>query len=206
MKNPNPVNLQTSKEVRERGWQAESRDADGHLTSCHAPIEADDAGIAKWIVECTGSGQTVTFWPAVGPLPPSSHKRVWQDMTNEIEHSGVVALGDRLSGEMVDAWQEFVYALPAGKSPDPAHLFYAGYAAALASPAREPVAYTTLAELKQVRSGYYGRMQDDANDFGWNIPLYAAPQPVINPTHSQVAGTPGLLTDPAPADLSRGAE
>jgi hypothetical protein len=29
----------------------------------------------------------------------------------------------------------------------------------------------------------------------------AAPQPVINPTHSQGAGTPGLLTDPAPADL-----
>jgi len=29
-------------------------------------------------------------------------------------------------------------------------------------------------------------------------PLYAAPQPVINPTHSQVAGTPGLLTETAP--------
>jgi hypothetical protein len=34
----------------------------------------------------------------------------------------------------------------------------------------------------------------------------ASPQPVINPTHSQVAGTPGLLTDPAPADRSMGIE
>jgi hypothetical protein len=63
MKNPNPVNLQSSAEVRERGWQAESRDADGHLISCHAPIEADDPGIAEWIVECTSRGETVTFWP-----------------------------------------------------------------------------------------------------------------------------------------------
>lgn len=38
----------------------------------------------------------------------------------------------------------------------------------------EPVAYTTVAELAQVRSGYYGRMQDDANDLGWEIPLYSA--------------------------------
>ena len=79
MKNPNPVNLQTSAEIRDRGWQAESRDADGHLISCHAPIEADDPGIAEWIVECTSRGETVTFWPTNGevaatqPPPPSSH-------------------------------------------------------------------------------------------------------------------------------------
>lgn len=79
MKNPNPVNLQSSAEVRERGWQAESRDADGHLISCHAPIEADDPGIAEWIVECTSRGETLTFWPTNGevaatqPPPPSSH-------------------------------------------------------------------------------------------------------------------------------------
>lgn len=79
MKNPNPVNLQSSAEVRERGWQAESRDAAGHLISCHAPIEADDPGIAEWIVECTSRGETVTFWPTNGevaatqPPPPSTH-------------------------------------------------------------------------------------------------------------------------------------
>ncbi len=71
MKNPNPVNLQTSQELRAQGWQAESRDADGHLTSWHAPIDADDRGIAEWIMECTSSGETVTFWPASGPLPPA---------------------------------------------------------------------------------------------------------------------------------------
>lgn len=82
MKNPNPVNLQSSAEVRERGWQAESRDTDGHLISCHAPIEADDRGIAEWIVECTSRGETVTFWPtngeasAIQPPTPSSHLRV----------------------------------------------------------------------------------------------------------------------------------
>lgn len=63
MKNPNPVNLQTSEEIRKQGWQAESRDADGHLISCHAPISVDD-DIAQWIVECTSAGETVTFWPA----------------------------------------------------------------------------------------------------------------------------------------------
>lgn len=73
MKNPNPVHLQTSEEVREKGWQAESRDADGHLISCHAPIEADDPGIAEWIVECTRNGETVTFWPADASAPTPKH-------------------------------------------------------------------------------------------------------------------------------------
>lgn len=46
----------------------------------------------------------------------------------------------------------------------------------------------------------------DKASVAWNcylfglMPRSAAPQPVINPTHSQVAGTPGLLKDPAPAD------
>lgn len=84
MMNPFPVNLLTSAEVRGRGWQAESRDADGHLISCHAPIDADDSSIAEWIVECTSRGETVTFWPVnsgvlqqfaepVETPPPSSH-------------------------------------------------------------------------------------------------------------------------------------
>lgn len=74
MKNLNPVTLQTSEEIREKGWQAESRDADGHLISCHAPIEADDPGIAEWIVECTRNGETVTFWPADAAAPTPQNR------------------------------------------------------------------------------------------------------------------------------------
>ncbi len=75
MKDPKPVNLQTSTEVWKAGWRAESRDADGHLISCHAPISAEDTGLAEWIVECTKAGETVTFWPETPPAdmpPPSS--------------------------------------------------------------------------------------------------------------------------------------
>lgn len=60
MKDPKPINLKTTEEIREAGWQAESRDADGHLIGMHAPIYADDEGIAEWIVECTEAGETVT--------------------------------------------------------------------------------------------------------------------------------------------------
>ena len=66
MKNPNPINLMTSEEARKLGWQAESRDPDGHLISLHAPVEASDETIAEWIVECTSRGETVTFWPEAG--------------------------------------------------------------------------------------------------------------------------------------------
>lgn len=67
MKNPNPVNLQSSDEIWKAGWRAESRDADGHVTSYHAPISAEDTSIAEWIVECTKAGETVTFWPESPP-------------------------------------------------------------------------------------------------------------------------------------------
>ena len=65
MRDPNPINLQTSDEVRKAGWQAESRDADGHLTRVHAPFEADEDIV--WLVrEALEHGETVTIWPAKG--------------------------------------------------------------------------------------------------------------------------------------------
>lgn len=63
MRNPNPVNLMTSEEVRSRGWQAETRDADGHLIRMHAPFDGDDDIV--WLVrEALEHGETVTIWPA----------------------------------------------------------------------------------------------------------------------------------------------
>lgn len=64
MRNPNPVNFMSSEEVRSAGWQAESRDSDGHLISMHAPFEAhDDEGIVWFVREATKRGETVTIWP-----------------------------------------------------------------------------------------------------------------------------------------------
>lgn len=65
MENPNPVNLTTTDEMKSLGWIAESRDADGHLISCHAPFDEGDEGIADWILERTCDGETVTFFPAL---------------------------------------------------------------------------------------------------------------------------------------------
>lgn len=39
MKNPNPVNLTTTAEVRKLGWIAEARDKDGHLASTQAWLD-----------------------------------------------------------------------------------------------------------------------------------------------------------------------
>lgn len=63
MKDPKPVNLWTTEYSRSLGWQAESRDDDGHLISLHAPIDKND-DIAEWIVECLKAGETVTFYPS----------------------------------------------------------------------------------------------------------------------------------------------
>jgi len=64
MKDPMPVNLMTSEEVRASGWQAESRDADGHLLAMHAPFGPDDdEGIVWFVRETTSRGETVTIWP-----------------------------------------------------------------------------------------------------------------------------------------------
>lgn len=65
MKNPNPINLQTSEEVRQAGWQAETRDADGHLCRCHAPFD-NDKDIVWFVREALEYGETVTIWPAKG--------------------------------------------------------------------------------------------------------------------------------------------
>ena len=69
MKNPNPINLQTSDEVRRAGWQAETRDGDGHLCRTHVPFDTDDEIV--WLVrEALEHGETVTIWPnAVAAVP-----------------------------------------------------------------------------------------------------------------------------------------
>lgn len=89
--------------------------------------------------------------------------------------------------------------------------------AALSRPAQEPVAVPDgwqLVPIEPTREmwaamantlyGYKNRHHDKVAGDLYSAMLSAAPQPVINPAHSQVASTPGLLTDPAPADLSRG--
>lgn len=65
MKNPNPVNLQMPEDVRKAGWQAETRDADGHLCRTHVPFDSDDQIV--WLVrEAMEHGETVTIWPPKG--------------------------------------------------------------------------------------------------------------------------------------------
>lgn len=62
--NPMPVNLMTPEQVRAAGWQAESRDSDGHLMRTHAPFAAnDDEGIVWMVREALEHGETVTIWP-----------------------------------------------------------------------------------------------------------------------------------------------
>ena len=66
MKNPSPVNLMTPEETRALGWQAECRDADGHLTRTHAPFASDEDIV--WLVrEALEHGDTVTIWPVTQP-------------------------------------------------------------------------------------------------------------------------------------------
>ena len=66
MKNPSPINLMTPDEVRGKGWAAEVRDADGHLTRTHAQFEDDEAIV--WLVrEAMEHGDTVTIWPSTSP-------------------------------------------------------------------------------------------------------------------------------------------
>ncbi len=62
MKEPRAVNLMTQDQCRADGWQAESRDADGHLVTAHAPFD-DAAEIAEYVREETTRGNTVTIWP-----------------------------------------------------------------------------------------------------------------------------------------------
>jgi len=62
MKNPSPINLKSSSEVRAEGWQAEARDADGHLCSTHAPFETVSE-MAEYVSEELARWCTVTVWP-----------------------------------------------------------------------------------------------------------------------------------------------
>ena len=62
MKNPFPVNTQTPEEVRAAGWQAESRDNDGHLCTTHAQFESARE-MREYISEELARGNSVTIWP-----------------------------------------------------------------------------------------------------------------------------------------------
>lgn len=62
MKDPYPINLMTPEESRSRGWQAESRDADGHLITQHAPFD-NAKHMADYVWEEAACGMTVTVWP-----------------------------------------------------------------------------------------------------------------------------------------------
>lgn len=66
MKSPNPINLMSSAEVRAAGWQAETRDADGHACRLHAPFD-NDAEIVSLVREAIENGETVTIWPKGEP-------------------------------------------------------------------------------------------------------------------------------------------
>jgi molybdopterin synthase sulfur carrier subunit len=61
VKNPNPINMRMSEDVRADGWQGETRDADGHLCRVHAPFETD-AEIIWFVREAMGNGEAVTIW------------------------------------------------------------------------------------------------------------------------------------------------
>lgn len=133
-------------------------------------------------------------------------------MTNEIEHSGVVALGDgrEVILDACIAAADEAY----NSGPDESAFRRAIMAAVdlafsdLARPAQEPVVKRWLVEETlqggSIRWKAYEHEQISrmaaASDNKILTPLYAAPHPVINPTHSQVAGTPGLLTVTAPSD------
>jgi molybdopterin synthase sulfur carrier subunit len=62
MDKPNVINLKSPQVVRGEGWQAETRDADGHLCRVHVPFESDEDIV--WLVrEALEHGETVTIWP-----------------------------------------------------------------------------------------------------------------------------------------------
>lgn len=66
MKNPNPVNLMTTSEVRANGWAAEARDADGHLMTTHAPFSSD-AEFMRYANECAAAGWDLTVFFRMKP-------------------------------------------------------------------------------------------------------------------------------------------
>jgi len=67
LQNPYPINLMTPAESRALGWIAESRDADGHLITQHAPFD-DAAELGEYVLAETARGNTVTVWPPAAAL------------------------------------------------------------------------------------------------------------------------------------------
>lgn len=62
MKDPQPLHLTPPEQIRALGWQAECRDADGHLTRTHAPFATDEDIV--WLVrEALEHCDTITIWP-----------------------------------------------------------------------------------------------------------------------------------------------
>ena len=71
MRDPWPINLTTPEQSRAAGWQAESRDADGHLMTHHAPFDGPE-DLAAYVMEEAARGHTVTVWPATPAALPRS--------------------------------------------------------------------------------------------------------------------------------------
>lgn len=101
MKNPNSINLQTVEEVRKAGWQAESRDADGHLIRVHAPFETEDE-IVDMVQEALAHGETVTIWPTKRIVARSPRANA-----SLVKHNR----------KMIDRWMEIVEDGPNGNEP-----------------------------------------------------------------------------------------
>ena len=110
MKNPSPANLKTSDQVRKAGWQAESRDADGHLVTCHAPISASDTTIAEWIAECTANGETITIWPAAAADSGAQVETDVSDSELLREVIGDVLTYRDMDPEEDENWESWYYA------------------------------------------------------------------------------------------------
>jgi hypothetical protein len=87
MENPNLINLKTSDEVRRNGWQAETRDADGHLIRTHAIFEHDEQ-IVEFVREAITEGETVTIWPSTTTALASSQKD--ELVANEVDPWAII--------------------------------------------------------------------------------------------------------------------
>lgn len=61
MKEPRPVNLMKSADVRAAGWAAEARDEDGHLMTVLAPFGSPEDR-NRYVAESMSEGWNVTIW------------------------------------------------------------------------------------------------------------------------------------------------
>lgn len=91
MKNPNTMNLLTSDHVRALGWQAETRDVDGHLCRTHRSFETDEEIV--WLVrEALEHGETITIWPKSSAAPPQTNMTVADYATRLFDLHGFMLL------------------------------------------------------------------------------------------------------------------